>query len=211
MLKHSINLAPARPELHQAKLLFFLFLASLGMFFIASLITYATIRQQSFSRPADAIPGSIFDQGPEYYQTLMIPLTFWLSTGILILNSWLLHRSILSVRKERQSEFRRYLLLAWWSAILFIVVQSIGMRELWAEHFSADDGSTKVFGMSFALSFIHALHVIGGMSFLGFVIFQAKRDRYDHERHWPVDNCASYWHFLGVVWLLMLITFYVTS
>jgi len=210
MLKQSINLAPVRPQLYQAKLLFFLFLVSLGMFFIASIITYTTIRHQSFSRPADAVPGSIFDQGPDHYQSLVIPLSFWLSTLILVVNSWLLHQSIRAVRREKQSLFRRYLWLSLGSGILFVGIQSFGMRDLWLQHFSSDDGSTKVFGMTFALSFIHALHVIGGMSFLGFVIVQANRSRYDHERHWPVDNCASYWHFLGFVWVLMLITFYLT-
>jgi cytochrome c oxidase subunit 3 len=68
----------------------------------------------------------------------------------------------------------------------------------------------KIYGMSFTLSFIHALHVFGGMIFLGFVIKNAYLERYDHERHWTVDNCASYWHFLDVVWACMLITFVIS-
>jgi len=45
------------------------------------------------------------------------------------------------------------------------------------------------------------------MVFLGYVTRQAFRGKYDHERHWAVDHCASYWHFLDVVWACMLITF----
>jgi heme/copper-type cytochrome/quinol oxidase subunit 3 len=85
------------------------------------------------------------------------------------------------------------------------------MYDLLTHHFSQSDGSTKVYGMSFTLSFIHALHVIGGMVFLGFVIFQAYREKYDHERHFAVDHCASYWHFLDVVWACMLITFLISK
>jgi cytochrome c oxidase subunit 3 len=59
------------------------------------------------------------------------------------------------------------------------------------------------------MAFLHALHVIGGMGFLGFVMVQAARQRYDHERHWTVDNCASYWHFLDAVWIIMLVTFFI--
>jgi cytochrome c oxidase subunit 3 len=59
------------------------------------------------------------------------------------------------------------------------------------------------------LAFLHALHVIGGIGFLGFVIAQASQQRYDHERHWTVDNCASYWHFLDAVWIVMLATFFI--
>jgi heme/copper-type cytochrome/quinol oxidase subunit 3 len=210
MLKQSINLIPARPELYQAKLLFYLFIASLGMFFVASLITYITIRDQAFNPVADAIPGSILTQGPETYQDLRIPTTFWVSTLLLIVTSFFLHRACCMVRREKQILFRRWLLIAMGGAIAFTVLQTFGLYDLLTVHFSHDDGSTKVYGMSFTLSFIHALHVIGGIAFLGFVIVQAFRNRYDHERHWAVDNCASYWHFLDVVWACMLIVFLIT-
>ena len=76
MLKQSISLIPARPELYQAKLLFYLFIGSLGMFFVASLITYITVRDQAFHPVANAIPGSILTQGPDSYRDLRIPNTF---------------------------------------------------------------------------------------------------------------------------------------
>jgi len=74
----------------------------------------------------------------------------------------------------------------------------------------ATDGSTKVFGMSFVLALLHALHVIGGLVYIGYVLFNAYRDRYDHERFWAIKYCAGYWHFLDLVWLAMLITFAIT-
>ena len=53
------------------------------------------------------------------------------------------------------------------------------------------------------------LHVLGGLFFILFVAVNAWRNRYDHERHWTVENCTSYWHFLDVVWVIMLVTFLV--
>jgi heme/copper-type cytochrome/quinol oxidase subunit 3 len=95
------------------------------------------------------------------------------------------------------------------AALAFTMFQAIGLQELLTKHFSATDGSTKSFGICFTLAFLHALHVIGGIGFLGFVIAQASQQRYDHERHWTVDNCASYWHFLDAVWIVMLATFFI--
>jgi len=63
--------------------------------------------------------------------------------------------------------------MAWVAAFAFTIIQGVGMAWLLDQHFSASDGSMKVFGMSFTLAMIHALHVIGGMAFLGFVIYQA--------------------------------------
>ncbi len=211
MLKQSINLVPARPDLYQAKLVFYLFLASLGMFFVASLITYLVVRDQAFNPIADAVPNSIATMGPEIYQPLKLPTTFWISTAVLIVVSVCLQRACWLIHRERQVDFRRLLMMAWFAAVAFVLIQGFGMYDLLTHHFSQSDGSTKVYGMSFTLSFIHALHVIGGMVFLGFVIFQAFREKYDHERHYAVDHCASYWHFLDVVWACMLITFVVTK
>ncbi len=207
MLKQSINLVSARPDLYQAKLVFYLFLVSLGMFFIGMMITYLIVRDQAFHPIANAVPNSILTQGPLFYQPLRIPVTFWISTGALVLVSLALQRAVWLVHRERQVDFRQVLILAWLAAIAFVLIQAFGMKDLWTQHFSQSDGSAKVYGMSFTLAFIHVLHVLGGMVFLGFVIFQAFRDRYDHERHWAVDHCASYWHFLDVVWVCMLTTF----
>jgi len=207
MLKQSLKMVPARREHYQSKLVFLLFLASLGMFFIASLITFLMVRDQAFNPIANAIPGSFLDQGPEIYQPLKIPGSFWLSTVALILVSFFLHRASWLVHRERQEEFRLLLGLAWVAAFAFTLIQGVGMAWLLDQHFSAADGSMKIFGMSFTLALIHALHVIGGMAFLGFVIYQAYRGRYDHERHFAVDNCANYWHFLDVVWVCMLVVF----
>jgi heme/copper-type cytochrome/quinol oxidase subunit 3 len=210
MLKQSINLVPNRPDLYQAKMVFWLFIGSLGMFFAASLITYLMIRDQAFHPIADAVPGGYLTMGPDIYQPLQLPASFWVSTIFLVLTSVFLHRACSMVRREKQSQFRRWLILSVAGAITFTVIQGFGMWDLLSTHFSQTDGSTKVYGMSFTLSFIHALHVLGGIIFLGFVTFQAYRNRYDHERHWAVDHCAGYWHFLDVVWACMLIVFVVT-
>ncbi|MEM7783346.1 MAG: cytochrome c oxidase subunit 3 [Planctomycetota bacterium] len=210
MLKQSMSLVPARRDLYQAKLVFYLFLASLGIFFIASLITYLVIRDQAFRPIEEAVPGSILTQGPELYKPLELPATFWISSVALIFVSLFLQKACWMVRREKQAEFRKWLVWSMVFATVFCAIQAFGLNELLTEHFSKTDGSTKVYGMSFTLSFIHALHVVGGLIYLGFVIRQAYREKYDHERHWAVDHCASYWHFLDVVWACMLITFFLT-
>ena len=209
MLKQSMNLVPARPAMYQAKLVFYLFLASLGMFFIASMMTYLIVRQQAFRPIEDAIPNSILAMGPEVYQSLTLPTSFWVSTLVLIAVSVFLQRACWLVHREKQVDFRRALIWSMLAAVVFVLIQSFGMVDLLSQHLNHSDGSAKVYGMSFTLSFIHALHVIGGMVFLAYVTRQAFRGRYDHERHWAVDHCASYWHFLDVVWACMLITFLV--
>jgi cytochrome c oxidase subunit 3 len=105
-----------------------------------------------------------------------------------------------------------YLQAGFVSALGFLIVQALGMNTLLQEHyaFMEQTGMTRLYGVCFAFSFIHALHVLGGVVFIGFVLVQGYRRRYDHERHWAVDHCAWYWHFLDVVWVAMLVVFVVT-
>ncbi|MEL7498474.1 MAG: cytochrome c oxidase subunit 3 [Planctomycetota bacterium] len=211
MLKRSLNLVPARQELYRAKLVFYLFLASLGMFFIGSLITYLIVRRLAFEPHPDAIPGTPMADGPSSYVPLEIPLSFWISTALLLLISFFLQKAVWAVQRQKLSRFQTWLNWSMFGSVMFFAIQAFGMYDLFAQHFSADDGSMKVYGMSFTMAFIHALHVFGGMVFLGYIIVQARRNKYDHERHWAVDHCASYWHFLDVVWACMLITFVVAQ
>ena len=212
MLKQSLSLVPARPALFQAKLVFYLFLASLTMFFVASLITYCSIRAGVFGAQQvyDAATNSMVPV-QRTYEHLELPATFWSSTLLLVLMSILLQRSCWLVAREQQIKFRRCLIWAWIIAISFLLVQAFGMVELVSNHFRGTNGSTKVYGMSFTLALIHALHVLGGIVFLGYVIFQAFKNRYDHESHYAVDHCAGYWHFLDAVWFMMLVVFVITK
>ncbi len=197
-LKASLRLLPNRRDVYRAKLVFYLLLVSLGVFFLAAMAAYCAIRLQSF-QPIQ-----------REYLTLEIPIAFWASTLILVVISVTLQRAVWLVRRQ-QLQFLRWMVIAWFASIAFLGVQYFGMVDLLETHFTHFDGSSKVYGLCFTLALVHALHVAGGIVFLAFVIWQGIRLRYDHERHFAVEHCASYWHFLDFVWLMMLLTFLITG
>lgn len=196
MLRRSLALLQTRREHFQAKLGFYLFLTSLGMFFLASMLAFAIIATASVK------PGDV---------QLRLPITFLPSTLILISVSFVLHRAVENVHQERQLRFRRYLIAALVLAFAFCVFQCIGLTELIHVHARWGEGQAKLYGISFTLALVHALHVVGGMFFLWFVTTRGLHGAYDHERHYAVDLCATYWHFLDGVWIAMLATFLITS
>lgn len=199
MLKDRISLLSSRRDLHRARWLFWSFLASLGMFFAATLIVYVSIRTQA-TLPVKRL-----------YTPLRLPVAFWLSTVLMLATSVILERAVWFVRRERQEPFRQALTWAAVSGGLFVLIQLAALAQLLVTHFSTADGSTKFYGLAFALALVHALHVIGGIVFLIWVIVRAHLHQFDHERYWTVSHCAGYWHFLDVVWLAMLGTFLATG
>jgi cytochrome c oxidase subunit 3 len=47
---------------------------------------------------------------------------------------------------------------------------------------------------------MHAFHVLTGVMFLAVVFINGLRGHYSAERHYAVEACANYWHFVDIVW-----------
>jgi cytochrome c oxidase subunit 3 len=172
-----------------------LLLISLGIFFVSTIMLYAlyvVMRLKS---------------GTEQVAPFYLPLNFVLTTIILIAISACSHLSVEAVKREAQPEFLRYLTVTLILSMAFFLVQSFGM--VWIVNRFADDGSPNrsLYGMTFVLALLHALHVVGGMIGMGIVYVRALKGRYDHESYFAVRFNALYWHFLDLVWILMLIAF----
>jgi cytochrome c oxidase subunit 3 len=53
----------------------------------------------------------------------------------------------------------------------------------------------------FAMTGMHALHVISGVIFILVVWNLGRKGHFSPERRWGVEACASYWHYVDVVWI----------
>jgi cytochrome c oxidase subunit 3 len=55
----------------------------------------------------------------------------------------------------------------------------------------------------FAMTGLHALHMIIGIGAMMFLIYFAYRGRYTPEYHAPVELTGLYWHFVDIVWIFL--------
>jgi cytochrome c oxidase subunit 3 len=53
----------------------------------------------------------------------------------------------------------------------------------------------------YSMTGFHALHVFTGLILLFIVWNNGRRGLYSVEKHWGVEACAVYWHFVDVVWI----------
>ncbi len=53
----------------------------------------------------------------------------------------------------------------------------------------------------FGMTGIHALHVVSGLILILLVYINGRRGGYSEEKHWGVEACAIYWHYVDVVWV----------
>ena len=173
-----------------------LFLVSLFVFFVSSILLYGIY---AYSRRDDPQSGA------------ELPNSFLISTICLLLISVLVHLATRAIRRDRQSTTSLLLAVSGIAATIFMGVQFIAMSEMLGGDAMREGTGKGVAGMVAVLALLHALHVAGGIISLGIVSVRSFQGKYDHERHWPVDFAAQYWHFLDGVWICMLIAFWFTS
>ena len=192
-LKQREKLLPSDVRHHMGG---YLFLGSLLIFFLSSILLYGIY---AYARRGDA------------QSAAPIPNTFLISTACLILISGLVHAASVMIRRDRYQLTSALLLTSSLAAIGFVWMQCQAMYGMLNGPALSGGTGKGVAGMLVVLAFLHALHVAGGIVALAIVSFHSLHGRYDHERHWPVDFAAQYWHFLDVIWLFMLAVFWMTT
>ncbi len=59
------------------------------------------------------------------------------------------------------------------------------------------------FALYFAMTGMHALHMVIGIGILFFLIYQARQGRYSAEYNSPIEIFGLYWHFVDIVWIFL--------
>jgi len=67
------------------------------------------------------------------------------------------------------------------------------------------------FFLYFAMTGMHALHMIIGIAILGFMIYKAKNGAYTTGHVTFVENFGLYWHFVDIIWIFLFPLLYLIS
>jgi heme/copper-type cytochrome/quinol oxidase subunit 3 len=176
-------------KMSAAQLGMVLLLVSLSVVFIASLAAYLITRTQNEAWLSPSSRG--------------LPAGLVASTALIASTSVAIQLGLNRVRQNRIESLIRYFRTAAVLAIAFLVLQTLN----WIEVRDSEAGSSTLYAFTFyLLTGLHALHVVGGFIPLGIVLARAADRQYSSSRHDGVAFCAQYWHFLGAVWLVLLVT-----
>ena len=94
------------------------------------------------------------------------------------------------------------------SGVLFVVSQYSGAMELYENGvFFTGKGHNASGSYFYLISFVHLLHLAGGLIALLVVFFNAWKGRYNSENLLGLQVCSTYWHFLGGMWIYLYVFF----
>jgi cytochrome c oxidase subunit III len=57
----------------------------------------------------------------------------------------------------------------------------------------------------YVLTGAHGAHVVSGVAFLLIVMYSAFKLKVHSKNMNQIEMCATYWHFLGILWLYLLL------
>lgn len=131
-------------------------------------------------------------QRPELDQNLGLVVT-----AVLLVSSFFMNRAEAAIAHGDQKRFLSGVLITTLLGIGF-VAGVIGFEWRLAPFGPNDGPQASAF---FMMTGMHAFHVLTGVLFLLVVYFNGRRGRYTAQKHWAVEACANYWHFVDVVWI----------
>ncbi|UXP32880.1 cytochrome c oxidase subunit 3 [Reichenbachiella agarivorans] len=170
-------------RMHPQKFALWLFIVSVVMLFAA--LTSAYVVKQSSGVWLD----------------FELPFMFDITTGIVILSSVFMHMAYLSGKRNEIKKLRIFLFLTVLTGLGFLTGQLIAWQELVAEgvFFVGNPAGSFVY----VLSGVHGFHLVTGVIFLLIVAFSAFKYKVHSKSMVQMEMCATYWHFLGGLWLYL--------
>jgi cytochrome c oxidase subunit 3 len=137
------------------------------------------------------------------WRPLPEPPLLWINSGILFLASLAWERARMGVQREPRRAAS--VLAAGLLGILFLACQLL----LWSRLVAAGHGlrGDPAAAFFYLITALHGLHVAGGLWFWARAMIDLRRRG---EAALRIELTATYWHFLLLVWLVMLALFVAT-
>lgn len=193
--------AGSRARLEPARLGVWLFLVSEAMFFTGLLAAFVVLRagSSSFGGPQGATNTALGGA----------------ATALLATSSVCLFRATSGHARPRgDRRAATWVLVAGSLGVAFLALQALEWRHLLASGVST---RTNLYWSSFfVLTGAHGLHVAGGVAWMAVAWKRARAtsqaipaEREGSRR--GLELCATYWHFVDAVWLVLFVLLYLSS
>jgi cytochrome c oxidase subunit 3/cytochrome o ubiquinol oxidase subunit 3 len=178
-----------------AKLGFWMFLASEALFFGAFLSTYFLYRGRD----------TAFLGGPKPHELFDIPFTS-ATSFILLMSSLTMVLALAAIQRGDHRRFRIWILATALFGLTFIGGQVFEFTEFYREGLTL---KANLFGSSFfTLTGLHGAHVTVGIIWLLSLYARSMQGKLGAEQAEAVEIAGLYWHFVDIVWIFIFTAVY---
>jgi len=140
------------------------------------------------------------------WQTVGMPHIFWYSTATILISSLTMQMALRSFKQREMNQYRLLIAGTLMLGVTFVVLQWIGFSQLWNSgiQFKGSSGGGQFL---YVIAGLHALHVFGGVIALMVMFVRAFLGRTKLYGSVAVELMATYWHFVDLFWIYLMVFF----
>ena len=145
----------------------------------------------------------------DWISDLELPQAFIWSTATIVLSSLTYILAKNAIKKNNQRLGTLFLLATLGLGGIFIGLQFVGFSQM-LENGYYFTGPTSNIKMSyvFLIAAVHIVHVVAGTISLSVVLVQQLRSKYTPENMLGLELGATFWHFLDILWVYLILFMY---
>jgi cytochrome c oxidase subunit 3 len=152
-----------------------------------------------------------------------------INTAVLIFSSLTMAMAVHSAQTGKRNLIIIFLILTLVLGTTFLGIKAVEYHDHWKNHevpgqyFSGLDAeghdkgwhdvahTSLYFALYFAMTGMHATHMIIGAGLLIWLIIAAYKGKFTENYFSPVENVGLYWHFVDIVWIYLFPLLYLIS
>jgi heme/copper-type cytochrome/quinol oxidase subunit 3 len=124
-----------------------------------------------------------------------------LNTFVLITSSVTMVLALAAIQVNDIPKYMRYIAITMGCGFIFLIIKAYEYNHKWHEGITL---SSNVFGsFYYTLTGLHALHVIGGIVLMAYLLWAGARGHFTPANHDRVECGGLYWHLVDLVWVIL--------
>jgi cytochrome c oxidase subunit III len=139
------------------------------------------------------------------WQDIETPALFLYSTLVIVISSVTVQMAVRAHKQREMARYRLYITATALLGILFVALQFFGFKNLWTNGITFRSSISGSF--LYVIIGLHALHVIGGVVALLVTFFRAFSRRERVYSSVGIEIVATYWHFVDLLWIYLVVFF----
>jgi cytochrome c oxidase subunit 3 len=143
------------------------------------------------------------------------------NTAVLIGSSLTMAMAVRCAQTGARKGTMTWLVLTMGLGLTFLVVKGFEYHEKWElshvpglKFFYEGPFANQVeifFSLYFAMTGLHALHMVVGFGIMSVILWMAYRGRFSPQWSTPVEMAGLYWHFVDIVWIFLFPLLYLVD
>ena len=133
------------------------------------------------------------------------PNQFLYSTLAILLSSITMQTAYRAFKQREMTRYRSLISATLILGIVFVLLQWFGFKWMWDNNVRFSGAGAGQF--LYVIAGLHAVHVIGGIVALIIIVAKAFFGKVKNYNSIPVDIMKTYWHFVDLLWLYLLVFF----